>query len=232
MKKTIFITGVSGGIGSAVAKYFKEKNWHVIGADLVASKDCDEFFQGNVSDEAFVRNCFSKISKLDSLVNNAAIQVNKSLLETSAEDWDRVMAENVKAAFLCSKYAHAALKAAKGAIVNVSSVHAVATSKNIAAYATSKGALTAFSRAAALEFGADGIRVNALLPGAIRTPMLEEGLKRSKQTLAQIGAKHPVGRAGEPAEIAHAVMFLSESTFMTGQNLVVDGGALIHLSTE
>ena len=116
---------------------------------------------------------------LDALVNNAGVQIAKPLLETSVEEWDAVMASNLRSVFLGVKLAHPLLKAAGGgAIVNVSSVHAVQTSANIAAYAASKGGLLALTRAMAIEFAPDNIRVNAILPGAVDTPMLRAGLDR------------------------------------------------------
>src|SRR5262245_56418043 len=112
-------------------------------------------------------------------------QLAKPLIETLPEEWDHIMATNVRAAYLLSSRLHPLLKAAKGGIVNVASVHAVATSPGMAAYAASKGALVSLTRAMALEFAADGIRVNAVLPGAVDTPMLAEGLKRPNQTAGQ-----------------------------------------------
>ena len=115
---------------------------------------------------------------LDVLINNAAVQIAKPLVETTVEEWDAVMASNLRSVFLFVKLAHPLLKAAGGgAIVNVSSVHAIQTSANIAAYATSKGGLLALTRAMAIEFAPDNIRVNAILPGAVDTPMLRAGLE-------------------------------------------------------
>jgi NAD(P)-dependent dehydrogenase (short-subunit alcohol dehydrogenase family) len=180
---------------------------------------------------------------LDALVNNAAVQVNKPLVNTSVEEWDMVIANNLRPAFLLSKLAHPLLKTAGGgAIVNVSSVHAVQTSANVAAYATSKGGLLAFTRAIAIEFAGDNIRVNAVLPGAVDTPMLRAGLNRGHlagedehSRLDNLARKTVNGRVGRPDEIAHAIFFLADNTqssFMTGQAMIVDGGATARLSTE
>jgi NAD(P)-dependent dehydrogenase (short-subunit alcohol dehydrogenase family) len=129
-----------------------------------------------------------------------------------------------------------------GAIVNVSSVHAVATSANIAAYAASKGALLALTRALAIELAPDNIRVNAVLPGAVDTPMLHAGLSRGHVAGADLPAlmqalskRTVMGRIGQPTEIGQTILFLADSersSFMTGQALVVDGGATARLSTE
>ena len=127
--------------------------------------------------------------------------------------------------------------------MNVSSVHAIATSANIAAYAASKGAMLALTRALAIELASNNIRVNAVLPGAVDTPMLHSGLSRGHlwgdnivDLVEQLGSKHVIGRVGQPQEIAQAIYFLadqSRSSFMTGQEgLVVDGGATCRLSTE
>ncbi|MEW6651087.1 MAG: SDR family oxidoreductase, partial [Chloroflexota bacterium] len=180
---------------------------------------------------------------LDAVVYNAAMQIAKPLIETSAEEWDAVMASNLRSVFLGAKLAHPLLKAGGGgAIVNVSSVHAVATSANIAAYAASKGGLLALTRAMAIEFAPDNIRVNAILPGAVDTPMLRAGLNRGHvgagtiyDRLENLARKTVNGRVGQPEEIAHAIYFLADnrqSSFMTGQALIVDGGATARLSTE
>jgi NAD(P)-dependent dehydrogenase (short-subunit alcohol dehydrogenase family) len=182
-------------------------------------------------------------SVLHALVNNAAVQVAKPLVETTVEEWDAVMASNLRSAFLFVKLAHPLLKAAGGgAIVNVSSVHAIQTSVNIAAYAASKGGLLALTRALAIEFAPDEIRVNAILPGAVDTPMLRAGLGRGhvgqgdiQERLDNLARKTVSGKVGRPEEIAHAIYFLADneqSSFMTGQALVVDGGATARLSTE
>jgi NAD(P)-dependent dehydrogenase (short-subunit alcohol dehydrogenase family) len=180
---------------------------------------------------------------LDALINNAAVQVAKPLVETTVEEWDMVIANNLRPAFLFSKQAYLLLKTAGGgAIVNVSSVHAVQTSANIAAYATSKGGLLALTRAIAIEFASDNIRVNAILPGAVDTPMLRAGLDRGHlagedvySRLDNLARKTVNGRVGKPEEIAHAIYFLADNTqssFMTGQAMIVDGGATARLSTE
>ncbi len=177
------------------------------------------------------------------LVNNAAVQVAKPLVDTTIEEWDGVMASNLRSVFLFVKLAHPLFKAAGGgAIVNVSSVHAVQTSANIAAYAASKGGMLALTRAMAIEFAVDNIRVNAILPGAVDTPMLRAGLGRGhvgqgdmQSRIDNLARKTVNGRVGKPEEIASAIFFLADndqSSFMTGQALIVDGGATARLSTE
>jgi NAD(P)-dependent dehydrogenase (short-subunit alcohol dehydrogenase family) len=149
------------------------------------------------------------------------------------------MAVNLRAAFLGTRYLVPLMTEGDAAIVNISSVHAVATSAGMAAYVSSKGGLLAFTRAAAIELADRGIRVNAVLPGAFDTPMLEAGLKRSK--MGSVAARKnledrtPLKAVARPQAIAGAVAFLldeHQSSFVTGQTLVVDGGVLARLSSE
>jgi NAD(P)-dependent dehydrogenase (short-subunit alcohol dehydrogenase family) len=204
------------------------------------------FERADVSDPAAVVDLFARLrrktDRLEALVNNAAIQIVKPLVETTVEEWDAVLASNLRSIFLTAREAYPLLRAARGAIVNVSSVHAVATSVEIAAYAASKGGSLALTRAMALEFARDGVRVNAVLPGAVDTPMLHAGLMRGhvagaslEERKADLARRTVMGRIGEPEEIARTILFLadsSQSSFMTGQSLIVDGGATCRLSTE
>jgi len=251
LPRTVLITGASGGIGRATVQHFAQAGWRVIGVDRSPFGEgfpADGLFiQADISLGANLETIFSQARAftgyLNALVNNAALQVAKPLLQTSVEEWDAVMASNLRSVFLGIKLAHPLLKAAGGgAIVNVSSVHAVATSANIAAYAASKGGLLALTRAIAIEFAADNIRANAILPGAVDTPMLRAGLSRGhvhgediSERLDNLARKTVSGRVGRPEEIARAIYFLadeSQSSFMTGQALIVDGGATARLSTE
>ncbi|MBE3040375.1 MAG: SDR family oxidoreductase [Chloroflexi bacterium] len=249
--KTVLITGAAGGIGRATVHLFAQNGWCVIGVDRAPfGEDFPEgglFIQADNADPLEIQRVYTETSaftdRLEALVNNAAWQVAKPLVETSVEEWDGVMATNLRAAFLHAKMAYPFFKAAGGgAIVNVSSVHAVQTSANIAAYAASKGGLLALTRAMAIEFARDEIRVNAILPGAVDTPMLRAGLARGHVAgedihtrLENLARKTVNGRVGKPEEIAHAIYFLADSTqssFMTGQAMIVDGGATARLSTE
>ena len=249
--RVVIITGAAGGIGRATVQLFDESGWRVIGVDRAPfGEQFPEggiFIQADISKpeeiEAIFTQAQSFTDRLDALVNNAAIQIAKPLVETSVDEWDAVMASNLRSVFLGSKLAYPLFKAGRaGAIVNVSSVHAVATSANIAAYAASKGGLLALTRAMAIEFAPDNIRVNSILPGAVDTPMLHAGLSRGHvgegdlyQRLENLANKTVIGRVGTPSEIAHAIYFLADETqssFMTGQALIVDGGATARLSTE
>lgn len=249
--RTLLITGAAGGIGRASVALFAEKGWRVIGVDRNEFGDDfprnGAFIRSDISRpedmEAIFEQAKSFSDTLDALVNNAALQVAKPLVETTVEEWDAVMAANLRSVFLGVKLAYPLLKAGNGgSIVNVSSVHAVQTSTNIAAYAASKGGLLALTRAMAIEFAPDNIRVNAILPGAVDTPMLRAGLGRGhvgsgdiQERLDNLARKTVSGKVGKPEEIAHAIYFLADneqSSFMTGQAMIVDGGATARLSTE
>jgi len=248
--KTVLITGAAGGIGRATVALFAEKSWRVVGVDRSPFGDGFPknglFIQSDIARPEDMHDIFEQTraftDSLDVLVNNAAYQIAKPLIETSVEEWDLVMASNLRSVFLSAKLAHSLLKMHGAAIVNVSSVHAIQTSANIAAYAASKGGLLALTRAMAIEFAPDNIRVNAILPGAVDTPMLRAGLGRGhvghgdmQERLDNLARKTVNGRVGTPEEIAHAIYFLADneqSSFMTGQALVIDGGATARLSTE
>jgi glucose 1-dehydrogenase len=246
-KKVVLITGAASGIGRATATLFQDEGWAVvavdrndvaldgvltIAADVSKVEDCDRI-AAEVS---------SRYAGLHGLVNNAARQLVRPLIETEPEEWDSVLDTNLKAAYLLVRQLHPVLKQARGAIINLASIHAEATSPGMAVYAASKGALVSLTRAMALEFAPDGIRVNAVLPGAIDTPMLAEGLERRRPSgvnegspMEQLAASHPLGRVGRPEEVAHAISFLADpvrASFITGQSLIIDGGASARLSTE
>lgn len=249
--RVMMITGAAGGIGRATVKLFSEKGWKVIGVDRSAFgagfPEHGVFIQADIAEEKNLEVIFSEVKQvtetLDAMINNAAYQVTKPMLETTTEEWDAVMASNLRSVFLSTKLAYPLLAAkGGGAIVNTSSVHAIQTSANIAAYAASKGGLLALTRAMAIEFAPENIRVNAILPGAVDTPMLRAGMNREHagdgslhERLENLARKTVNGRVGTPEEIAKAIYFLADSeqsSFMTGQALVVDGGATCRLSTE
>ena len=249
-QKYMLITGAAGGIGRATVDLFAGKGWRVIGVDRApfgeGFPESGLFIQADISSAAQWDEIFAQVqtftSVLDALVNNAALQIAKPILDTTIEEWDAVMASNLRSVFLGVKLAHPLLaRKGGGAIVNVSSVHAVATSKDIAAYAASKGGMLALTRAMAIEFAPDNIRVNAILPGAVDTQMLRAGLSRDhagsgdiQQRLENLARRTVSGKIGKPEEIASAIYFLADaqSAFMTGQALIVDGGATARLSTE
>ncbi len=247
----LLITGAAGGIGRATVRLFAEAGWCIVGIDR--NEFGEEFPQeglfirGEITSPEEIDRIFAQVREftpvLKAVVNNAAIQIAKPILETTIAEWDLTIASNLRPAFILAQRTHPLLKVAGGgAIVNVSSVHAVQTSANIATYAASKGGLLALTRAMAIEFAADNIRVNAVLPGAVDTPMLRAGLNRGHVTgtdinerLDNLARKTVNGRVGQPQEIARVIYFLADekqSSFMTGQSIIVDGGATARLSTE
>jgi len=250
-KRFAAITGASGGIGRATGDYFTSQGWVVVGIDRAPFPG--EFHQGGLfiqadvsreEDWQLIHDQIAGITdSLDVVINNAAIQITKPIVETTVEEWDSVLNANLRSVFLSVKMLYPALKAqGGGAIVNVSSVHAVATSKDIAAYAASKGGMLALTRALAIELAPDNIRVNSVLPGAVDTDMLMAGLNRDHagsgspaERLENLARKTVSGKIGQPGEIARAIYFLADqeqSSFITGQPMVVDGGATARLSTE
>ena len=250
MAKTAIITGVAGGIGSATAELLNENGWNVIGIDYKDISDIPavltEYHKIDVSVDSEIEEIAKKISEkyqsIDALINNAAMQINKPLLDTSPDEWDSVLATNLRSVYSMTRHFHALIRENGGSIVNVSSVHALATSLSVSAYAASKGAIVSLTRALAIEFAVDNIRVNVVLPGAVDTKMLHDGLDRGhigkgelKLKLSQLADKTVMKKIGSPAEIAQAIYFMADnqfSSFITGQSLVVDGGATIKLSTE
>ena len=249
MIRVVMVTGAAGGIGRAAVSAFAESGWQVAAVDRMAMEGnghATRSYSSDVSKPEEVEDLFrairSDFGRLDALVNNAAVQVSRLLLDTSAGEWDEVMASNLRSAFLTARYGHVFLRESHGSIVNVSSVHAMASSSGVAAYAASKGGLVALTRVMAIEFGPDQIRVNAILPGAVDTPMLRAGLDRghlpgasSEERLAELGRRTLLGRIGRPAEVGQAILFFADgerSSYTTGQTLIVDGGAMARLSTE
>ena len=246
--KRVVITGVAGGIGAAAADRFLEAGWEVFGQDRNRPDDAGRltgYLQGDVADEQLwseaVPAWLQDKGPIHALVNNAAIQITRSIMDTPLEEWNLLITTNVTAPFLAMKALIPMMAGEGAAIVNVASVHARATSVNIGAYATSKGGLVSLTRAAALELAEQNVRVNAVLPGATDTAMLRAGLGKDgtsdclNEALFSLETRTPLGRIGRPREIAEAIYFLADpelSSFITGEALVVDGGALTRLSTE
>lgn len=247
MARVVVVTGAAGAIGRAAADAFRHDGWRVVGTDRVdpGSGPWTQFVVADVADPAtplrLAETLDGPLGPLDALVNNAALQVDRPLVETTDEQWRAVMGVNLDAAFRLIRALHPHLAAARGSIVNVSSVHALATSPNVAAYAVSKAALAGLTRTAALELARAGIRCNAVLPGAVMTPMLRAGLSRrahpdgEQGNLDALVARTPLGFVADPEQIVPSIVFLADarrSPYTTGQLLVVDGGATIRLGTE
>lgn len=234
MTPVVVVTGAAGGIGAATCDLLDSYGWDVIAVDRLPV-DRPGALQIDIADAKAVTDSLSRLPRVDALVNNAALQLYKSLLHTTVEEWDAVAAVNIRGAFVCLKAVHRQLTAARGSVVNVGSVHASATSHSIAAYAATKGGLSAFTRAAAIEMAPLGVRVNIVLPGAVDTPALRNGFSRKTDAEQTLVERTPLKRIGDPRDIAQAIAFLIDrdrSAFITGQDFAVDGGALARLSTE
>jgi len=182
--------------------------------------------------EAFVAAVGVRHGRLSILVNSAGIQRYGTAETTPVEVWDEVLDVNVRAMFLTVKHAVPLMRRnGGGAIVNVSSAQATASQRNVVAYTASKGAIVAMTRAMAVDYAPEGIRVNSLSPGSVDTPMLRQSAREAGDedtVIAQWGANHPLGRVGTPQEVADAILFLASplSGFVTGTELRVDGGLL------
>ena len=242
--KVALVTGGAVGIGAGIAERFVEEGASVAifdingegalqRADQLRAKGPVLAIQGDVASEESARSAVERtvaqFGSLDVLVNNAGIEVAGPISLMKSEAWDRQLAVNLKGAFLFSKYAIARMLGRGGVIINISSVRAFVSYQGGIAYDASKAALIGFTRALALDHGQDKIRVNAVCPGYIDTPMTEEWLKtvpNREETMRQVLAVHPLGRIGTPRDIAEAAVFLASdaASFITGTTLVVDGG--------
>lgn len=248
--KVALVTGGSQGIGLGIVQHFIELGAQVVAcandaASLEAIDKSDNspgqlaIYQGDVSSStemaSAVAFCVTRFGGLDILVNSAGIQRYGTVVDTPEVTWDEVMSVNLKGVFLASKYAVPEMcKRGGGSIINIASVQAYASQSNVAAYTASKGAIVALTRAMALDHAEQGIRVNAICPASVDTPMLRnaaelwKGEGSAEKTLADWGACHPVGRSGRPREIAAvaALMAGDDCPFMTGSDVKVDGGVM------
>lgn len=250
--KVSVITGASQGIGYAVAKMFGNEGSKVVIADLneelglKAEKELKElgiealFVKTDVAIEESVINLMNKtvdqFKRIDILVNNAAATIRKSAADTSLEEWNKILGVNLTGAFLCSKYAVKEMeKQNVGAIVNMASWHADKTITRFAAYAASKGGMTALTRQMALDCGANNIRVNAVLPSTVDTPMLYEtmnNLPEPDEAWKQTLDFQPLGRIATADDIAYACLYLAsdEAGYVSGHSLRVDGGTYVKVA--
>ena len=245
------VTGGAKGIGRAISLAFANSGAHVMCADMDidAGKQLEqealklsgaiEFFECDVSKSA---NCKALIDaaarrgNIQVVCNNAGIQPHASFVPAHELDeslWDSILSVNLKSAFLTTKYAVPEMKAhGGGVIINIASVQALQSTKASAAYAASKGGILSLTRQLALEYAADNIRVLAINPGVIETPLVADVLARagdSENTLRKgIAAAHPLERLGRPEDVASLALFLAsdEACFMTGEDVCVDGGLM------
>ncbi|HID86210.1 MAG TPA: glucose 1-dehydrogenase [Anaerolineae bacterium] len=250
--KVAIVTGAGKGIGEGIAKVFSQEGAKVVVVDWdeeAGEKTAEEIRQSggdaifvhcDVSNEeqvkAMVQATIDHYGRIDVLVNNAGIGVYKSVLEATSEDWDRCLAVNLKGVFLCSKYVIPHMQAVgKGAIVNISSVHAHATVNGVAPYAASKGGVTALTRNMAIDYGPT-IRVNAIAPGWVLTPLIQSIFDSYPDPDKQrriVEQRQVMKRIGRPEDIGYAAAFLAsdEASFITGTQLFVDGGLTAQLET-
>ena len=219
--KTAVVTGGAKGIGAATVELFREAGARVESLDLESG--CD------VTDEDQVRNAYARIGAIDILVNNAGTAVRRTALEVKKDEWDKVIELNLTALFLCSRLAHPYMKKrGGGAIVNLASI--MGLSGGIypnASYQASKGGVVNLTRALALEWAADNIRVNAVAPGYVRTD-LTAVIFSNAEMMKTVMAHTPLGRFPEPRDIAMAILFLASDAArcVTGVTLPVDSGYL------
>lgn len=240
--KVVIVTGGSQNIGLAIAMKFKAAGADVIIADLnPPAEDGLHFIKTDISSDGDVRVLIETVrddfKRLDVLVNNAGICVEVPIKDMTAAQWDKTMNINAKGVFLTTKYAFDLLKQTDdAAIVNISSIEALGANPTHSAYAASKGAVSSFTHNTALEYGAHGIRCNAIAPGWINTPFNEAFLDQYPdrgKVDAEIKALHPVGRLGQPRDIGDVALWLAgpASSFVTGQTIVVAGGRMAKLPT-
>ena len=232
--KVCVITGAAGGIGAASARRFREEGAKVVGVDLAEVGGVDLSIACDVADEAAVRAMFEqaaeRFGRLDVLFNNAGISPDDdtSVLETTLEAWQRVQDVNLRSVFLCCKHGipHL-LEAGGGSVINTASFVALmgaATSQ--ISYTASKGAVLALSRELGVEFARRGVRVNALCPGPVDTPLLRQLYAADPEKAARRLVHLPMGRFAEAREIAKGALFLAsdDSSYVTASTFLVDGG--------
>ncbi|HSD19609.1 MAG TPA: SDR family oxidoreductase [Anaeromyxobacter sp.] len=228
------VTGAASGIGAETAVLFEEEGATVVGADLNPGSSGSLRLEVDVSDEDQVRGMYERtraeFGRIDVLFNNAGINPNDdtSVLETSLEAWQRVQDVNLKSVFLCCKHGipHL-LEAGGGSVVNTASFVAVmGAAVSQISYTASKGGVLALSRELGIEFARRGVRVNALCPGPVNTPLLQELFAKDPEKAARRLVHLPMGRFAEPREIAQGALFLAsdESSYVTASTFLVDGG--------
>jgi NAD(P)-dependent dehydrogenase (short-subunit alcohol dehydrogenase family) len=242
--KIAFITGAASGIGSACALRFAEEGATLVGFDLrdtpdaawttaVACAPAASFSTGDVASEpdvaGAVQAAIRRFGHVDLVVNSAGVAGGGPVHQVSVEDWDRVLDVNLKGTFLvCKHVIPGMLERRAGSIVNIASVEGLEGSEGGSAYNASKAGVVLLTRNMAMDYGRMGVRVNAVCPGFIDTPLLRQvfDMPGLAEFRARIADAHQMGRLGEPREIANAALFLAsdEASFVTGHALAVDGG--------
>ncbi len=233
-EKICVITGAASGIGAETARLFQSEGAKVVGVDLSPDAVGDLAIQADVTDPAGVESMYARTreeyGRIDVLFNNAGISPNDdaSVLDTSLEAWQRVQDVNLKSVFLCCKYGipHL-LEAGGGSVINTASfVATMGAATSQISYTASKGGVLALSRELGVEFARRGVRVNALCPGPVNTPLLQELFAKDPEKAARRLVHLPMGRFAEVREIAQAVLFLAsdDSSYVTASTFLVDGG--------
>ena len=238
--KIVLITGAESGIGKSTSKLFLNNNFKVIGTSLKkgSNKHVKDFenYQIDITNNSEWKDLASiirkKYNKIDVLVNSAGVRLSGNLETTSMSDWSYHLNNNVTGTFLACKYTLPFLKKSnKSSIVNLASINSIRGVKDMLAYATSKSAIISYTASLALDLSKYNIRVNAVAPGAIDTPMLASFKKdlTLKDYKKRMRENHPIGRIGKPEEVASVIYFLASeaSSFITGLTIPVDGGRSI-----
>jgi meso-butanediol dehydrogenase / (S,S)-butanediol dehydrogenase / diacetyl reductase len=237
--KTVLVTGAGRGIGRVLGRRFAAEGARVVLADRSGQERevADEIEReggsalaahADVSIADDVAAMVASAGPVGVLVNNAAVAEGSDVLEIDEETWDRELAIDLKSAFLCSRAVLPGMIArGGGAIVNVATVNAFAYFGN-EAYSAAKAGLISLTQALAVRYGPRGIRVNAVAPGTIRTPAWDERIRKDPEVLDRLAKWYPLGRVGEPGDVANAVLFLAseDASWITGTVLRVDGGLL------
>lgn len=249
--KVAIVTGGALGIGKAAAKMLAKEGAKVAVTDVLGKQleqtvgeitkagGVAKGWRLDVADEPQVKTVFAEVvaafGGLHVLVNNAGISgVNKPTHEVTSQEWDKVMAVNVKGLFFCTKHAIPYMKkAGRASIINLSSIYGLVGGPDVPPYHASKGAVRLMTKTDAMLYASDQIRVNSIHPGYIWTPMVENFLKQMgnvEQGKKAAGALHPLGHIGEPDDVAYGILYLAsdESKFVTGSELVIDGGYTAH----